>query len=356
MDAQSLELLRHSLDHWGVETLRPLAADLERYPISGRFPEGLFRSFDELGILGGFADPKSEIDLEALAEILFGVAGIDASIAVLLLGQNLSTGLLASAGRPAPADWLALPLYDHPLDWPRTDNGFLTCEWRSIPALPIAGHVLLPIVVGGVPSLVVMDLGERRSAGVGVSEPILTLGFRGCPIADLRLESVEIRREPVVLEGQALVHRLALLWSHAEVLAMAIRSAILHSAYRTALDYAGQRYQGGKVILEHSLIRRMLAEFQLADERLQTSWRRIARDAAPDRLLDRSAMAEALKSAVEAPAFASDGIQLLGGYGYMEDFGQEKRFRDVKQSEWLLGHPQVKRFAAFEQALEEDQR
>ena len=33
----------------------------------------------------------------------------------------------------------------------------------------------------------------------------------------------------------------------------------------------------------------------------------------------------------------TDGIQLLGGYGYMKDYGQEKRFRDAKQIQVLMG-------------------
>ena len=32
-----------------------------------------------------------------------------------------------------------------------------------------------------------------------------------------------------------------------------------------------------------------------------------------------------------------DGIQVLGGNGYMEDYGQEKRFRDARQAQTLLG-------------------
>ena len=32
-----------------------------------------------------------------------------------------------------------------------------------------------------------------------------------------------------------------------------------------------------------------------------------------------------------------DGVQLLGGNGYMKDYGQEKRLRDAKQAQALLG-------------------
>lgn len=354
METQSLEILRRSLDQWGGETLPPLVGDLERYPLSRRFPEALLRQLDDLGVLRGRADAKIEIDLEAMAEILFAIARHDASVAVLVLEQSLAAELLAAAGRPLPAGWVALPLYDHPLEWPRAEDGFLSLDWRCIPALPIACQAVLPIIGSRGPSLLAIDL-RAQAPGVGISEPILPLGFRGCPVADLRLEKFAIERERILLEGEDVVRHVTVLWSQAEALVMAIRSGILHASYQTALEYAGQRYQGGKIILDHSLVRRMLADFHLADERLQASWRGITRSTAVDQPLDPGWMAAALESAVEVPRYTSDGIQLLGGYGYMEEFGQEKRFRDAKQSEWLLGHPQVKRFAAFEQALREEE-
>ena len=39
----------------------------------------------------------------------------------------------------------------------------------------------------------------------------------------------------------------------------------------------------------------------------------------------------------------TDGIQVLGGAGYMKDFGQEKRFRDAKHIQALLGIAPLKK-------------
>jgi alkylation response protein AidB-like acyl-CoA dehydrogenase len=36
-------------------------------------------------------------------------------------------------------------------------------------------------------------------------------------------------------------------------------------------------------------------------------------------------------------AALQDGVQLLGGYGYMEDYGQERCMRDGRQARMLLG-------------------
>jgi alkylation response protein AidB-like acyl-CoA dehydrogenase len=50
-----------------------------------------------------------------------------------------------------------------------------------------------------------------------------------------------------------------------------------------------------------------------------------------------SARAAALHLAELACKLTTDGIQVLGGNGYMKDYGQEKRFRDAKQVQSFLG-------------------
>jgi alkylation response protein AidB-like acyl-CoA dehydrogenase len=45
----------------------------------------------------------------------------------------------------------------------------------------------------------------------------------------------------------------------------------------------------------------------------------------------------------------TDGIQILGGYGYMKDYGQEKRFRDAKQLNTLLGLSPMRKIEFIDQ-------
>jgi len=44
-----------------------------------------------------------------------------------------------------------------------------------------------------------------------------------------------------------------------------------------------------------------------------------------------------------AGEMTTDGIQVLGGVGYMKDFGQEKRFRDARHILSLLGMVPMKK-------------
>jgi alkylation response protein AidB-like acyl-CoA dehydrogenase len=137
-------------------------------------------------------------------------------------------------------------------------------------------------------------------------------------------------------------------WAWGEVAGMAIRSAILGSSLQAASCHAHQRYQGGKILVGHSLVRERLAELELLDEHLRSLWRHLARGEPGTARSKRELVAAALESATRVPRAVSEALQLFGGYGYMEDFGQAKRFRDAHQTAWLFGHAQQKRDSVFE--------
>jgi len=136
--------------------------------------------------------------------------------------------------------------------------------------------------------------------------------------------------------------------THAEMCMMAIRSGIFESSYNMARDYAKTRWQGGKNIIDHSLVRKMLADLYQEKCAMYESWRGIAATIDPVSKLNDGQMGLALNSGERLPWVTSDGIQLLGGIGYMEDVAQARCFRDAKQCESLLGHPQARSFASWQ--------
>ena len=60
-------------------------------------------------------------------------------------------------------------------------------------------------------------------------------------------------------------------------------------------------------------------------------------------VLNHCSRAEAVAVLDLACEVAADGIQLLGGNGYMADYHQEKRFRDAVQAQSFLGMQDMKR-------------
>ncbi|MFY9179728.1 MAG: acyl-CoA dehydrogenase family protein, partial [Venatoribacter sp.] len=79
-------------------------------------------------------------------------------------------------------------------------------------------------------------------------------------------------------------------------------------------------------------------------------WQSLGTSLKPYQPLNSGQLSLALNSGEKLPWLSSDGIQILGGVGYMEDYPQERRYRDAKQCEFLLGHPQAKNFQQWKAA------
>ena len=97
------------------------------------------------------------------------------------------------------------------------------------------------------------------------------------------------------------------------------------SVLKKALRYAGERYQGGKMIIDHSHVRNILGRMR-ADA--IASWGAVSHLAAqdPDHVAALGTKVSVTESAVKV---CTDAVQILGGYGYMRDYGLEKAMRDA---------------------------
>lgn len=355
MDSATITMLRQNVAAWCGRNAALLAA-MEQQAWEPGTAERLFGELDALGVLHMLHDPSLHDAIGMVAETAESLARFSPSAALLMVQQNLAAYLLAESGAPAPAGWTALPLYDGVAEWrhqvtaePQAGGLTLSGVWGLLPALPIAAQALLPVAAGGSLSLVHLDF-KDLPAGVARGPAVLTLGLRGCPAGDLRFDGAVLPAGAILAAGPAAQKAMETIWSQAEVCMLGIRAGILARSYETAHDYAAARWQGGKYIIEHTQVRRMLAEMHLAKCSLDERLRMVITVLAPGAPLTDGQMALMLDSAVELPRHASDGIQLLGGNGYMEDYAQERRFRDAKQCEMLLGRPHAKRIAAWNAA------
>jgi alkylation response protein AidB-like acyl-CoA dehydrogenase len=156
-------------------------------------------------------------------------------------------------------------------------------------------------------------------------EPEPTLGLRAMPICPFKIENHEVPEANVVAQGD---HALSFYRSLISGLCMVTASAscgLMSSALKKALKYAGERYQGGKMIIDHSHIRNILGRMR-ADA--VTSWGAVSHLAAEP--LDQvAALGTKVAVTESAVRVCTDAVQVLGGYGYMRDYGLEKAMRDA---------------------------
>jgi alkylation response protein AidB-like acyl-CoA dehydrogenase len=290
--------------------------------------------------------------VEALSLVLKDISRTDASLAGVIFTNALAQELIiaagaggALAGAPGNGSWreslIAFPAFDDPAEnLGLTADGFegsecsLTGTTEYVVLGGLASRALLPAAIPGEEgySCFLVELG---AGGVVKSEPVLSLGLHSCPAVDLVLDRA---RASLVGEKGAGGSYFSECADRMSIAAAAISAGIMKGSLDEALEYSQQRFQGGREIVDWSELRRILADMGTAQatadalvdcacaraEEGEPGWRMLAR-------------ATALQVQAAACDVTTDGIQVLGGNGYMEDYGQEKRFRDAKQVQALLG-------------------
>lgn len=204
----------------------------------------------------------------------------------------------------------------------------------------VAKQCLIPGNISGQPqsSLFFVDL---DSPGVQLSDPLLNLGVHTCPSTDLALERVEAIL--VGKEGQGGVY-FSKAANRLQICGAAISSGIMTGSFEEALAYSRTRIQGGRKIVEWSELQMILTDMAI---KTNTSKELLARACqAADAMSsgwEKDVSAATIYIQDAACQVTTDGVQVLGGSGYMKDYGQEKRFRDANHLQTLLGMGPLKK-------------
>jgi alkylation response protein AidB-like acyl-CoA dehydrogenase len=355
-ELKSFEDLAHN---FAVRELTANRKVNDRYPFGPFFDAVLTRAY-EVGLLGITLPEECSgtgQGISALCVILDHISAVDASLSGIIFTNALAQEIMLSAGGKdilrdilvqgtgAGSALIAYPAFCNPrettnkLEAVKINNTYSlngTIEYVVLGGL--AGHALVPARIkdrdGGQDgySFFLIDQGDK---GLTKSAPIFSLGLHACPAVDITFTDVPgtlIGREGGGIEYfDHASDRM-----HAAVAAM--QCGIMKGALQEALSYSQERFQGGWEIINWSALRMLLADMvvqvriadmvvagaALAVEQQYQQW-------------EISARAAALHLSELACKLTTDGIQVLGGNGYMKDYGQEKRFRDAKHIQALLG-------------------
>jgi alkylation response protein AidB-like acyl-CoA dehydrogenase len=124
-----------------------------------------------------------------------------------------------------------------------------------------------------------------------------------------------------------------------------------------ALEYARTRETMGKPIAQHQLIASMLADMETKCEAARGLLYKIGLmidEGAPDDELTKvSAMAKLYCTDV-AMEVTTDAVQILGGYGYMQEYPVERMMRDAKITQIYEGTNQIQRLVIAREMLREN--
>jgi alkylation response protein AidB-like acyl-CoA dehydrogenase len=185
---------------------------------------------------------------------------------------------------------------------------------------------------------------EKADAGVSFGAPEKKMGIKGSPTREVYLDNVRIPADRMIgAEGTGFKTALATL-DHTRLTIGAQALGVAQGAVDYCLRYVQERQQFGKPIAEFQGVSFMLADMAMKTEAARSLIYRAAAMSErmePD-LTFMSAAAKCFASDV-AMEVTTNGVQLLGGYGYTRDYPLERMMRDAKITQIYEGTNQIQR-------------
>jgi alkylation response protein AidB-like acyl-CoA dehydrogenase len=197
---------------------------------------------------------------------------------------------------------------------------------------------------------------EKDAPGFSVARIEPKMGIKGSTTGELVFDACRVPAEALVgEEGTGFRTAMRVLdRSRPGIAAQAL--GIAQAALDHAVRYATERETFGKTLSEHQGIQFMLADMAVKVESSRSMLYDVGAmlDAGVDgpALTKSSAMAKLICSD-SAMSVTTDAVQILGGYGYIEEYPVERLMRDAKITQIYEGANQIQRIVIARELLRE---
>ncbi|HET9894821.1 MAG TPA: acyl-CoA dehydrogenase family protein [Streptosporangiaceae bacterium] len=179
--------------------------------------------------------------------------------------------------------------------------------------------------------------------GVIAAPPEHKMGMRSSVTAQVRFEDAQLSRDLLIGdEGKGFSIALAALDSGRLGIA-ACATGVAQAALDAAVTYASQRRQFGRPVIEFQGLAFMLADMATAVAASRALYLAAARRKDAGLPFGQQAAMAKLFASDTAMKVTTDAVQVLGGYGYVEDFPAERLMREAKVLQIVEGTNQIQR-------------
>jgi alkylation response protein AidB-like acyl-CoA dehydrogenase len=359
--------IRDAVRVYAQERIRPRSRQFEE---AGGYPPGLFQELAGMGLMSMMAPERFGgvgADCVSYALALMEVAAGDGALSTIVSIQNsiLVSGILKDGTPEQQARFLpelisgrilgafALTESDAGSDAAairtratRADGGWLLNGAKQFITSGKTAQILIVIAVtdpgAGKRGLTAFLVRTDRT-GYQVERVESKLGQKASDTCAIRLEDLFVEDE-LVLGRTGKGYSIALSNLETGRIGIAAQSVgMAQAALEIAVDYAKQRRSMGRAIIDHQAV-----GFRLADlaARLEAARQLVLYAAglkdSGSRCLTEASMAKLVASET-AELVCSGAMQTLGGYGYLEDFGIAKIYRDVRVAQIYEGTSDIQR-------------
>ena len=365
--SQTQMAIRDAVRAFAQEQIRPRTHEFEN---AGGYPAGLFPTLAAMGLMGMTAPSEfggAEADNVSYALSLMEIAAADGALSTIVSIQNsIMVGCISRfasegqkqaylpeliAGEMIGAFALTEPDAGSDASAMRTKADKVGGGWtingtkQFITSGRIAGVVMVIAVTdpGAGKHGMSAFLVDADSPGLVVDKVEHKMGQGASDTAALRFEDMFVPDAALLgEEGQG--YRIALSNLEAGRIGIAAQCVgMAQAALEIAVGYAKERTSFGKPIIEHQAVGFRLADLatQLQAARLMVLSAAALKDAG-EPCLDAASMAKLFASEM-VEKVVSGAMQTLGGYGYLEEYGIAKIYRDQRVCQIYEGTSDIQR-------------
>ncbi|MDA0222017.1 MAG: isovaleryl-CoA dehydrogenase [Proteobacteria bacterium] len=364
---EDIEALRDMTHRWAQDRLAPIAAEIDR---SNKMPVELWREMGALGLLGITVEEEfggvnmgylaHTIAVEEIARASASVSlsyGAHSNLCVnqirlngspeqkakylpkLLSGEHVGALAMSEAG--AGSDVVSMKMRAEKKNGYYTLNGTKYWITNGPDADTLVVYAKTDPAAGprGMTAFIV----EKSMRGFSTSESFDKMGMRGSATGELIFEDVEIPFENVLCSEGRGVNVLMSGLDYERVVLSGIGVGVMHAVLDHIMPYMHERKQFGQKIGDFQLMQGKIADIYAAMNSSRAYVYAVATACDRGQVTRQDAAACVLYASEKAMEVATQGVQAMGGAGYLSDSPLSRIMRDAKLMEIGAGTSEIRR-------------
>ncbi len=364
---EDIEALREMVHRFAQDRIAPMAAKIDE---TNEFPNELWKEFGELGLLGvTVSEEFGGVEMGYLAHcvIVEEISRASASVGLsygahsnlcvnqiyrngtqaqkekylpkLISGDHV--GALAMSEPGAGSDVVSMQLRAKKVEggYSLTGNKMWITNGPDADTLVVYAKTDPEAHSKGITAFII----EKGMDGFSTAQKLDKLGMRGSNTCELVFKDCFVPEENILGELNKGVRVLMSGLDYERVVLAAGPVGIMHAVLDVAVPYVHERKQFNQAIGEFQLVQGKLADIYSTMNACRAYVYAVAQACDRGETTRKDAAGCILYSAEKATQCALDGIQLLGGNGYINEYPTGRLLRDAKLYEIGAGTSEIRR-------------
>lgn len=197
---------------------------------------------------------------------------------------------------------------------------------------------------------------DRETPGLSVGKPFDKMSLRSSPTAEVFFDSVRVSDDQILGEAEQGFYYMLEGLDLERVFEGASNTGIAQACLDLAVEYARDRSVFGKPLSSYQLTQDKIARMATGVEMSRVMFYHLIRALERGEDITRAASILKLYSSESAVEASREVVQILGGYGLMEEYPAARLYRDAKHHEIGAGTSEIQKIIIARETLKSAER